>query len=177
MSESATAWNRLAIDLNLSNCSVTDTDTVNCVKKAGASLPVPCPPNTCAAVGRTRINAPWDGFLDKFSYVNTDIEINDTDFDFEWLPCDAADLPFSNYDLTKLMTHEIGHSWGLEHRQCGDEMMLPDGPPSGLNARNINEEEERRIDLLYPYEGRCPAWEWLDCENCRCDVNAGCLHL
>ncbi|MBZ5713018.1 matrixin family metalloprotease [Nannocystis pusilla] len=175
------AWSRISMGApENSNCNFNATDQVNCIRKGTMSIPVPCanpmPGQMCAAAARTHINAPWNSALDRATYTDTDIEINVTDFDFRWGPCHTP--PFqSNYDLNKVIAHEVGHAWGLDHRNCGEDLMRADGLPAQMNARWINEEDVRRIELLYPYEKRCPTWDWLEYESCWCNVNTGCVHI
>jgi uncharacterized protein (TIGR03382 family) len=94
--------------------------------------------------------------------VDTDIELNDststggTKLTFttvDGLPCDPANPTETGcvrIDVQNTVTHEAGHTLGLDHSQDPDATMYPNAPPGETSKRDLASDDIQGICTIYP---------------------------
>ena len=79
--------------------------------------------------------------------IHFDIEINSDHH--AWATDGRADA----YDLANAITHEFGHSLGLDHSDDPEATMAPTVPMGEIQKRDINADDLDGFDHLYPDDG------------------------
>ena len=82
--------------------------------------------------------------------LDADIVINDWNTQIP-LGIAAAD----KYDLQAMLTHEMGHIFGLGHSQLPSATMYASANPGEISKRNLTEDDRAGVRELYPQQAVC----------------------
>lgn len=108
---------------------------------------------------------PYDGsalavttntFSSQGQILDTDIELNEVDYDFAVLTLGAQCIS-ETVDIRNTMTHEVGHLLGLDHPPLSQEFvattMFAGAAPCELEKRTLSEYDIEAVCGLYPLSG------------------------
>jgi hypothetical protein len=85
---------------------------------------------------------------------DADVELNSADYTIAPLPSDGSALGSETFDLQAILTHELGHFFGLAHSPLPDAVMNASGDSDTSSPkRALRLEDTRAICVVYPADG------------------------
>ena len=85
--------------------------------------------------------------------LDVDLELNSADYAIVPVDDTNRDAP-GTYDLQAVLTHELGHFFGLAHSPLRDAVMYKSGDSTaGAKKRRLTQEDVRGICTIYPPDG------------------------
>lgn len=82
--------------------------------------------------------------------LDADIELNEQDYAFTTTP----DKEHWKIDLQNTLTHEIGHTAGLDHSTLEDSTMYFHAAPGESSKRTLEQDDTDGLCTLYPEDGK-----------------------
>ncbi len=139
------------------SCSTAVPPGDSCVQEGGCGNKYDCWDHGDAVIATTTTTS--NRYTGQIS--DTDIELNDapgsdgsTKFVFtanDGVPCnDPNQTGCVRIDIENTITHEAGHSLGLDHTTVPDATMYATAPEGEISKRTLHDDDRQAIQLIYP---------------------------